>query len=475
MTVVIMSGPSHGTLSQNPDHSFTYTPTAAYSGPDSFLYRAFDGLNQSGNASVSLTVLPPPQVVNDEYGVNEDATLIIPDPGVLGNDSNLGGLPMSAAVVNLPVNGSLEPRTQGGFTYIPRPNYFGDDSFTYRANDGYNLSNLATVVIHIASINDAPVAAGQALPTNEDTPRQIILTASDIDSTSLSFSVTTQPAHGSLNGSAPNLTYTPAQNYNGSDFFTFIANDGNLNSNTATIQITVIAQNDAPVAIAQSVSTLEDVPLAITLTGTDVDLDPLTFTITFQPGHGSLTGTIPNLTYTPALNYNGFDSFKFVVNDGKITSPEATVTITINPQNDAPIAINQNITTGEDLDVPITLSATDVEFDPLTYQVVTPPSHGQFTGTPPNLVYTPAPNYNGSNSFTFQASDGSLNSNLATINITITPVNDPPVAVNDAYTTAENAPLTVSAAAGVLANDNDINSNTLTVTLITGPANGTCS
>ena len=157
----------------------------------------------------------------------------------------------------------------------------------------------------------------------------ITLTGSDVDGDRLTYSVVTSPAHGTLSGTAPNLTYTPAANYNGADSFTFKVNDGQADSAPATVSITVTAVNHAPVANAQAVTTNEDTAKAITLTGSDVDGNPLTYSVVTQPGHGSLSGTAPNLTYTPAANYNGADSFTFKVNDGQADSAAATVSITV--------------------------------------------------------------------------------------------------------------------------------------------------
>src|SRR4029077_10327587 len=105
--------------------------------------------------------------------------------------------------------------------------------------------------------------------------------------------------------------YTPAANYNGTDSFTFIANDGSLDSNVATVAITIAAVNDAPVADNQSVAATEDTPAAITLTASDVDSPTLTYHIVSGPSHGTVTGAAPTVVYTPAANYNGADSFTF--------------------------------------------------------------------------------------------------------------------------------------------------------------------
>ena len=137
-----------------------------------------------------------------------------------------------------------------------------------------------------------------------------------------------------------------------------------------------LPNNTPPVANAQSVSTPEDTAKGITLTGSDGDGDTLTYSVVTAPSHGTLNGTAPALTYTPSANYAGADSFTFKVNDGTVDSAPATVTITVTPVNDAPVANGQSVTTLEDTPKGITLTVSDVDGDPLTYSLVTGPFHG---------------------------------------------------------------------------------------------------
>src|SRR5438067_7133515 len=102
-------------------------------------------------------------------------------------------------------------------TYTPAANYNGPDSFTFKANDGTVDSAIATVAVTVTPVNDAPVATAQSVTTNQDTAKAISLTASDVDGDTLTYAVVTAPAHGTLSGVAPNLTYTPAAGYNGPD------------------------------------------------------------------------------------------------------------------------------------------------------------------------------------------------------------------------------------------------------------------
>ena len=178
--------------------------------------------------------------------------------------------------------------------------------------------------------NQAPSATAQAVATDEDTDIAITLTGSDPEGSALTFTIGTAPANGTLSGTAPDVTYTPNADFNGADSFTFTVNDGSLTSPAATVDVTVNAINDAPVADDQAVATGANIPLDVTLTGSDVESDPLTFAIMAMPTNGTLSGTAPDVTYTPDLNFDGADSFTYVANDGTVDSAEATVTITVN-------------------------------------------------------------------------------------------------------------------------------------------------
>ena len=157
--------------------------------------------------------------------------------------------------------------------------------------------------------NTAPVANSESITTAEDTAKSFTLSGTDTDGDSLSYTVTVNPSHGTLSGTAPDLTYTPAANFHGSDYLVFKVNDGTVDSAEAYIPITVTAANDAPVATPQTLNTDEDSAMAVTLSGTDADGDTLSYTVATQPSHGTLSGTAPDLTYTPDHNFHGSDTF----------------------------------------------------------------------------------------------------------------------------------------------------------------------
>jgi len=313
------------------------------------------------------------------------------------------------------------------------------------------------VAIAVSVLNDTPVAEPGSAMTQEDKPVSIILTASDSKAEQLTYNVVTGPSHGSLNGTTPNIAYTPALNYNGPDSFTFSVNDGKADSDQGTISVTVLPVNDAPTAIPQFETTKVNKPLSTTLTGRDVDGDQLMFIICEEPEHGTLTfdsnfNTNGRLIYAPEPYFAGSDIFTFKLNDNELDSAPATVSVNVT-LNLLPMAEPLSVTTTEDTPVEISLRGSDPDSDPLTYSVATGPYHGSLNGTAPNLTYTPRMNFNGLDSLTFEVNDGTADSALATVSIIVSPVNDPPVANDDILATREDTP---AVAIDVLANDTDV-------------------
>jgi len=187
--------------------------------------------------------------------------------------------------------------------------------------------------------------------------------------------------------------------------------------------------NTPPVADDISVTTNEDIPVDIVLTATDPEDDDLIYVIVDGPLHGlaSLKGDV--VAYTPELNYNGADSFTYIANDDEFSSNIATVSLTIDAVNDAPVAGDISIEVNEDMQVDAVLVATDPDGDGLIYAVFDEPSHGSAIVEAHTVIYIPEMNYNGQDSFSYIANDGELDSNSAVVSITIHPVNDIPVAV----------------------------------------------
>jgi hypothetical protein len=194
---------------------------------------------------------------------------------------------------------------------------------------------------------------------------------------------------------------------------------GSVTSSNALLTV-----NHRPTIDAHNISVIEDTPAPVSFFANDVDHDPLTLIILKNPAHGALSGTLSNLVYTPTSNYFGPDSFTFKLNDGNADSAPATVNVTVLPVNDLPVAYDQSVSLDEDTTVPILLVANDMDGDTLAFSIVTPPGNGVFNAG----SYTPNTNYFGPDSFTFRVNDGQTNSNVATVSLTVRPINDPPMA-----------------------------------------------
>jgi VCBS repeat-containing protein len=490
LTAAVVAGPTHGTLGLTADGSFTYTPEKDFFGEDSFTYQVNDGQDDTNVATATLTIAPvndAPVAVGDSYTTDEDTTLTILGPGLLGNDSDVESDPLTVSLVDAPLHGTISLNADGSFTYATNENYFGPDSFTYRAYDGTDYSNIAAVALTINAVNDIPVAESAVFNTAEDTPLSASVVAADADGDPLTFSVAPDgsPAHGSLALSPDgSFTYTPDKDFFGTDSFAFTANDGAVDSAPATVAITIDPVNDAPVAVHDAYSTTEDTPLVVTAPGllandSDVERDPLSAVLVTGPSHGILAlASDGSFTYTPTLNFSGTEVFSYQVNDGTANSNVATVNLIITPVNDAPLALDDALTTAED--TPLTIPAVmllandlDVDGDQLTLASVGDATHGTvYLDVEANPVFTPDLNFYGAAGFTYTLADGQGGSSTAAVAITVTSVNDAPVACDDAYTTPEDTPLVISAP-GLLTNDTDVDSVGLMAVHASQPQHGT--
>ena len=242
----------------------------------------------------------PPVATDDSFNGTEDTPLTAAAPGVLANDTDADGNPLSAILVSGPSHGTLALQPDGSFTYTPAANFSGADAFTYKANDGSGDSNVATVSIAIAATNDLPVATADAYATSEGTVLTVsapgvLANDTDADGNPLGAILVSGPSHGTLalqpDGS---FTYTPAAGFSGADAFTYKANDGTGDSNVATVSIAIAPSSHLPTGNADTYSTNEDTLLSVAAPGVLAnDSDPLgrplTAILVRGPLHGTLT------------------------------------------------------------------------------------------------------------------------------------------------------------------------------------------
>jgi hypothetical protein len=409
LTAQLVAGslsPAGGSLTLNPNGTFSYTPPTNYNGPVTFQYQVNDGQGQgnslSAPATVSITVTPvndKPVGSPDTYSVAEDGTLtadgVGANPaGVLANDND--GDPEAPAdpLTAVLVAGSLSNPGQaftfnsdGTFSYVPTANFSGTVTFQYRADDGAasnNLSDPVTVTITVTPVNDAPVAVNDSYTVTEDAllnannsapnRRSVTFNDTDVDSATISVSLplVDLPDNGVLNMNANGtFTYQPNQDFVGTDTFQYRAFDGSATSaNIATVTITVTDANDAPVALPDSGAAYninEDNTLNVAapgVLGNDTDPDVgQTATLTAQLVPGSLSpagaGTL-NLSangavqFIPSAHFFGTVTFQYRANDNQglpnSLSNVATVTIQVAEVNDAPNAVNDSFTAIKDFE-----------------------------------------------------------------------------------------------------------------------------
>jgi VCBS repeat-containing protein len=492
LTGVLVALPTHGGVVLGAAGAFTYTPAADFNGDDAFTYRASDGALTSDVATVRIHVNPvndAPVAVADTGSLDEDTTLTAPPPGVLGNDTDVDGDALHVVLASGTSHGTLVLMPNGGYTYTPSANYNGSDAFSYRASDGALDSGTVTMTLTIRPVNDPPVAAADAYDATEDTAlvvaaRGLLANDSDVDGDTLRAELAVAPAHGSVTVQPDGgFSYTPAANFNGTDTFTYVARDAESASAATMVTIRVAAVNDAPEASADEYRMEEDATLVVAAPGVlgndhDVDSPTITATLRATPSHGDLEfSSDGSFTYTPDPDFFGTDSFAYLATDGALASGDTTVVIFVSGVEDAPVALPDAYTTNED--TPLLVGApgllvndSDADGDTLTVRVAEQPLHGDVDLLPDGtFTYTPDANYNGTDTFSYDLTDGQQVVFGTTVTITIIAVDDPPTANDDSYGTQVGATLTVSAP-GVLANDVD-DSGALTAILVTGPAHGT--
>ncbi len=390
-----------------------------------FAATAYDASGGESDYSTEVSYTVPPASATPP--VAADGSASGPEDGAITGQlevSNSSGLPLQYAVQTGPASGtlSIEDAT-GRFTYTPLPDFSGSDSFTFTASNSNGESNPASIAITVTPVNDIPVALDTSIATSEDTAFTGQLTATDPDGDTLTFTLATSPAGGSVTISpAGAFTYTPAANANGDDSFSFAVSDGTASA-TATVSVTINPVNDPPTAHGTAITLDEDTTFSGQLTATDPDGDTLTFTLATSPAGGSVTiSPAGAFTYTPAANANGNDSFSFAVSDGT-ASATATVSVTINPVNDPPTAHGTAITVDQGATVSGTLSASDSDGDPLNFNLATGPGKGSVSlADDGSFTYQADSDATGSDTFSFTVSDGHAQSPPATVTVTISEV-----------------------------------------------------
>jgi VCBS repeat-containing protein len=307
----------------------------------------------------------PVAVDDTAASVAEDAAaFIIPFANILGNDTDADLDTLSISAVSNAIGGNVE-LVADGVKFTPAANFNGPASFEYTLSDGRGGSDTGKVSFSVTAVNDAPtVTSPVAAGTNEDTTLVGQIAASDVDGNTLAYQAGSAQ-HGTVSVNAQGqYTYTPAANFNGTDSFTIQVSDGAAPPVDVVVNVTVAPVNDAPTVMTPvAANTDEDSQLVGQIVASDVDGDVLTY----QAGaaqHGTVTVNAEGqYTYTPALNFNGSDSFIIKVSDGIAPAVDAVVNVTVAPVNDAPITVDDVATVGENQSHAFALTANDFDVE----------------------------------------------------------------------------------------------------------------
>jgi VCBS repeat-containing protein len=447
LTYAVSTNPTKGTVTGGTtDGKFTYTPTANANGTDSFVVTVSDGKGGTVQSTVTVTIT----AVNDAPAIAlaTQAVTGAEDTAVTGTTvaTDVDNATLTYTIGTAAANGTAAVDATGKFTYTPKANFSGTDSFVVKASDG-TLSASQTVNVTVTAVNDAPAGpATQTVAGKEDTNSTGTITITDVDNATLTYTTTTAPTNGTVTIDTKGaFTYTPKADFNGTDSFVVKASDGTLSA-SQTVTINVAAVNDAPTfaAATQAATLAEDTVATGTAVATDVDKDTLTYSIGTAPTNGTAAiDAAGKFTYTPKADFNGTDSFVVNAKDAGGLSANQTVTLTVTPVNDAPTgAATATVAGTEDKAATGTIVITDVDKDTLTYTVTQGTLGNLVVNKDGTFTYTPTKDANGTDTVVVKASDGTA-SFTQTLTFNVAAVNDAPDVTG---------PATLTTAAGTAAN-----------------------
>jgi|GEM_PF-2314737 len=431
LTITDNSQPENGSVTENEDGTFTYTPDDGFVGEDSFTYTISDD-TATATATVNLTIAVEadngvPIAVDDNAQTTTDTEVEI---DVLGNDSDPDNNELIITDNSQPENGSVTENEGGTFTYTPDDDFVGEDSFTYTISDGTNTgTDTATVTIAVEAENELPAAVNDNAQTSTNTPVEIDVLGNDSDPEGDPLTITnsSQPENGTaVENEDGTFTYTPDEGFTGTDSFTYtISDDTEDETDTATVTIAVEAENELPIAVDDNAQTTAETEVEIDVLGNDSDPDgdELIVTDNSQPENGSVTenedGTF---TYTPDDDFVGEDNFTYTISDDTEDGTDtATVTIAVEADNGVPIAVDDNAqtTTETEVEIDVLGNDSDPDDDELTITNNSQPENGAAVenedGT---FTYTPDNDFVGEDSFTYTISDGN-DTDTATVTIAV--------------------------------------------------------
>ncbi|HHX8670649.1 TPA: tandem-95 repeat protein [Vibrio alginolyticus] len=463
-----------GVLTDNGDGTYSFAPNENFNGDVNFSFDVSDGTDTvSANVDVSVTpVNDPPVAGSTSYTVHEDNSITISDAQLLANSSDLEGDVSIDSVSYSGSDGVLQINGDGTYTFSPNENFNGEVTLDVVVADEEGATDVTTAGITVLEVNDPPVAGPTSYTIDEDSvltfsESQVLLNASDVEGDVELVGISYDGPDGifTVNDDGT-CSFAPNENFNGQVQLDVTIRDEDGAEVDTVINVNVLPINDAPVSGDLAYSVDEDG--AITLSqeqllsqASDIEGDDLTASDLTVDGNATVTANDDgSFTITPDADFNGDIDIQFNITDGTDTI-QATADLTVNPVNDLPVPQDQQFSVEEDgtlqfTDADLLAGATDIDGDNLTVDGIS------YTGSDGVLTdhgdgtYTFAPNenFNGDVSFSFGVSDGT-ETVPANVDVSVTPVNDPPVAGSTSYTVDEDNAITISDEQ-LLANSSDV-------------------
>ncbi len=438
---VVESGPAHGSVLLNTDGTFLYTPGLNFEGEDSFVYRASNGV-ASSLGMVTINVLPGlndiPETQPDVYSSGEDTEYVrSANQGVLVNDVDPDEDVMTATLVSSTSHGVLTFNGDGSFSYLPAPNYFGPDSFTYTVSDGKSVSRVESVTLNVINAEDIPETISDVYAIDPggwimvDEQDGVLANDFDPDGTALVAELVDPATSGDLILSPEgSFFYRAVDGSPGSVTFTYRASDGVLASPDTTVTIHL---DRAPNGVADTYGVQEDTPRTVAPAGgvlsndSDAENDPLTAILLSPPAHGLLVlSQDGSFSYTPEPDFEGIDAFTYTVMDGVRASGPVAVNLTVSGINDPPVTVDDSYRAILNEELVISAEAGvlandfDIDSTALVAALVNPPVHGEVVlNEDGSFAYTHPPGFAGTDNFTYRVRDGSLGSDPGKVTIQI--------------------------------------------------------
>jgi len=415
----------------------------------------------------------PPVALDDIASTSEDLTLII---NVLENDvdPDQDALTLLSASV---LDGSVSV-VENKIRYIPPQNFNGTTQITYQIKDQSDARALAKVDVTVLAVNDQPYASADTITINEDSLAYIDVLSNDSDIDGDIITITGAiltsgkgAVHVNNVGENTNLRFSPVLNDSGLATILYTISDGHNGSASAEVNVNIHAVNDLPIAVEDHFEMFEDSVVSINVTQNDIDLDGDELSITKASIEGPYigSGTVKlssnsSLQYSPSQGFNGSTLINYTISDGKGGTASSVVRVAVASVNDAPIAVDDVVSTEEDESVVINALQNDSDEDGdaifIKAAIVTSGQGSVELRSDNKLVFTPADDFSGTASVIYTLSDLEGETANASVTIFISPVNDLPVAVKDQASMLEDTVATID----VLVNDTDIDGDTLKLT-----------